>query len=34
VAVKGTAGELDLEPVVKLFNPGGAATWLITEIRP
>jgi DUF2958 family protein len=33
-AVKGTAGELDFEPVVKLFNPCGAATWLLTEIDP
>jgi Protein of unknown function (DUF2958) len=32
--VKGTAGELDLWPVVKLFNPCGAATWLLTEIDP
>jgi hypothetical protein len=31
-AVKGTAGELDLWPVVKLFNPCGAATWLLTEL--
>jgi hypothetical protein len=33
-AVKGTAGELDLWPVVKLFNPCGAATWLLTELDP
>lgn len=33
-AVKGTAGELDLPPVVKLFNPCGAGTWLLTEIDP
>jgi hypothetical protein len=33
-AVKGTANELDLWPVVKLFNPCGAATWLLTEIDP
>jgi hypothetical protein len=33
-AVKGTPNELDLEPVVKLFNPCGAATWLLTEIDP
>jgi hypothetical protein len=25
-AVKGTPGEIDLHPVVKLFNPCGAAT--------
>jgi hypothetical protein len=33
-AVKGTPNELDLWPVVKLFNPCGAATWLLTEIDP
>ena len=33
-AVKGTPAELDLYPVVKLFNPCGAATWLLTEIDP
>jgi Protein of unknown function (DUF2958) len=33
-AVKGTLNELDLWPVVKLFNPCGAATWLLTEIDP
>jgi hypothetical protein len=33
-AVKGTDNELDLWPVVKLFNPCGAATWLLTEIDP
>ena len=33
-AVKGTPGEIDLYPVVKLFNPCGAATWLLTEIDP
>lgn len=26
--------ELDLKPVVKLFTPDGAATWLLTEIIP
>ena len=31
-AVKGTAAELDLWPVVKLFTPDGAATWLLTEL--
>jgi len=25
-------GVQDLEPVVKLFNPDGAATWLLTEL--
>lgn len=29
--LKGTANERDFEPVVKLFNPAGAGTWLITE---
>jgi hypothetical protein len=33
-AVKGTPAELDFRPVVKLFNPCGAATWLLTEIDP
>ena len=33
-AVKGTPNELDFEPGVKLFNPCGAATWLLTEIDP
>lgn len=33
-AVKGTPQELDFYPVVKLFNPCGAATWLLTEIDP
>ncbi|MGY8666187.1 DUF2958 domain-containing protein [Bradyrhizobium sp. UFLA05-109] len=33
-AAKGTSDELDLEPVVKLFNPCGAGTWLLTEIDP
>lgn len=34
LAVKGTEGERDFEPVVKLFNPCGAQTWLLTEIDP
>lgn len=33
-AVKGTPGELDFPPVVKLFNPTGAGTWLLTELEP
>ena len=33
-AVKGTPDEIDFLPVVKLFNPCGAATWLLTEIEP
>jgi hypothetical protein len=33
-AVKGTPVEYDFRPVVKLFNPCGAATWLLTEIDP
>ncbi len=28
------AGETDHVPVVKFFNPAGAATWLITEMMP
>ena len=27
-------GEPDFLPVVKLFTPDGAATWLLTEIHP
>ena len=33
-AVRGTPDESDFEPVVKLFNPCGGATWLLTEIDP
>lgn len=33
-AVRGTPGEIDFWPVVKLFDPCGAATWLLTEIEP
>ena len=33
-AVKGTPDEIDFPPVVKLFNPVGAGTWLLTEIDP
>lgn len=32
--VKGTSREIDVVPVVKLFNPVGAASWLVTEIEP
>jgi hypothetical protein len=32
--LRGTAGEIDFHPVVKLFNPCGAATWLLTELDP
>ncbi len=31
---KGTKAEKDFWPVVKLFYPAGAATWLITELDP
>lgn len=31
-AVRGTKDEIDFEPVVKLFNPCGAGTWLLTEL--
>ena len=31
-AVRGTEDEIDFEPVVKLFNPCGAGTWLLTEL--
>lgn len=33
-AVKGTPDEIDFRPVVKLFDPCGASTWLLTEIEP
>ncbi len=33
-AEKGTPDELDPRPVVKLINPSGAGTWLLTEIEP
>jgi hypothetical protein len=32
--VKGTSAERDFWPIVKLFYPAGAATWLLTEIDP
>ena len=32
--VRGTPDEIDFEPVVKLFNPCGAGTWLLTELDP
>jgi hypothetical protein len=32
--VKGTKSERDFWPVVKLFYPAGAATWLLTELDP
>jgi hypothetical protein len=32
--VRGTEQEIDFEPVVKLFNPAGAGTWLLTELDP
>lgn len=32
--VKGTAKEIDFHPVVKLFFPASAATWLLTELHP
>lgn len=33
-AVRGTANEFDFEPVVKLFNPYGLGTWLLSELDP
>jgi hypothetical protein len=33
-AVRGTDSEIDFPPVVKLFYPAGAATWLLTELEP
>lgn len=32
--VKGTDAEIDFQPVVKLFNPVGSGTWLLTELEP
>ena len=32
--LRGTEQEIDFPPVVKLFNPSGAATWLLTELDP
>ncbi|MCP4143374.1 MAG: DUF2958 domain-containing protein [Chloroflexi bacterium] len=33
-AVRGTPDEIDFYPVVKLFTPDAAATWLLSEIDP
>lgn len=32
--VRGTENEIDFRPVVKLFTPDAAATWLLTELDP
>lgn len=32
--LRGTGGEIDFGPVVKLFTPDAGATWLLTEIDP
>ena len=32
--VRGTPDEIDFYPVVKLFNPCGVGTWLLTELDP
>lgn len=32
--VRGTTGEIDFKPVVKLFTPDGGCTWLLSEIDP
>jgi hypothetical protein len=32
--VRGTEDEIDFMPVVKLFNPCGGGTWLLTELDP
>lgn len=32
--VRGTPQEIDFDPVVKLFNPMGLGTWLLTELDP
>ena len=33
-AVRGTKDEIDFKPVVKLFTPDAACTWLLTELDP
>lgn len=32
--LKGTRNEIDFQPPIKLFNPCGAGTWLISELEP
>ena len=32
--LRGTKGEIDFKPVVKIFTPDAGATWLLTEIHP
>ena len=32
--VRGTDREIDFQPVVKLFTPDGACTWLLAEMDP
>ena len=32
--VRGTEDEIDFRPVVKLFTPDAACTWLLSEIDP
>lgn len=32
--VRGTPEEIDFAPVVKLFTPDAACTWLLTELDP
>jgi hypothetical protein len=31
---RGTDNEIDFYPIVKLFTPDGACTWLLTELDP
>jgi hypothetical protein len=31
---RGQGAEIDFFPVIKLFTPDGAATWLLTELDP
>jgi hypothetical protein len=33
-AVKGAPREIDFQPIVKIFTPDAAATWLLTELDP
>ncbi len=32
--VRGSEDEIDFKPVVKLFDPCGSSTWLLTELDP
>ena len=34
ITIRGAKSEKDFWPVVKLFYPAGASTWLLTELDP